>query len=212
MSQAGTDDFHFVNAVLIGNGKSLASAVDDAEYGVSAYLAVSELIDKATPCLGVNPDAVEAACDSGKMARKPHAFFDRRAGGQALDPVSLNDIRTNTTDLTQSLCSGSRLVGCEERFSELGIETLSVVDVRTEAAEGEHNAASDADSFNRSRLGLVERPPFAHLHASHASILFSEDLLQQSAGAKRNAHRFELGGTWNENALTGSLFCHHASG
>ena len=96
---------------------------------------------------GVNPDAVEAACDSGKMARKPHAFFDRRAGGQALDPVSLNDIRTNTTGLTQSLCSGSRLVGCEERFSELGIETLSVVDVRTEAAEGEHNAASDADSF-----------------------------------------------------------------
>ena len=114
--------------------------------------------------------------------------------------------------MTQSLCSGSRLVGCEERFSELGIETLSVVDVRTEAAEGEHNAASDADSFNRARLGLVERPPFAHLHASHASILFSEDLLQQSAGAKRNAHRFELGGTWNENALTGSLFCHHASG
>lgn len=35
-------------------------------------------------------------------------------------------------------------------------------------------------------------------------------VLPDSEGLRQ--HRFELGGTWNENALTGSLFCHHASG
>ena len=207
VEQARAELFEMCDAVAVAQCKRVSAFIDDGENGIRADFAVTEFIDEAFSGKARKPEAEERAGNRGKVRGFPHAFFERRAGRQALNPIGLNDARANAGDFAPAFRRGAGLVRGEKLCAQLGVELLTILHVSAEAAAGEHHSAAGADTLHAARGRLSEDIAFTNLNALNASFGASQDLLHEAARTGLDAERSEFFNGRHNNALARALPC-----
>ena len=209
--RARTEFFEVRDAVGIGDRKGLSALVDDREETVGEHLAVAEFVHETLSVEARDVDPEERPRDRREVRGNPHAFFHGRAVGKTLNPVGLDDVGADAARFAPAFRRGARLIGRLVLGAQLRIEPAAVVDVRTEAAEGEHHAAARPDRAALAGRGLAKFIAFAHDDALHAPVRVPNDGVENRAAADFDAELREALDRGLDDALPRALFRDHAA-
>ena len=145
------------------------------------------------------------------MRGDAHALFKRRAGGEALNPVGLNDARADAACFAPGFRGGAGLVGGEEGFAQFRVKGLAVAHVGAEAAAGKNYGALCADVPDFPGTGFAEDIALADANALHAAVGVAKDRFHEASRADGNARGLKLRYSGHDNTLPRALFRNHAA-